>query len=115
MGRRNTTDDFSSDGRKLPDKDIAAKWQRSARAALQAGGVAAFKLRKEPGSWTGAKGAKVATAALGAAAMDAFADRDPNREKSSGVKGMAENVIGGLIASKAAGSLARGKSTKGRR
>ena len=44
------------------------------RSALEAGGLAALRLRKQPGSWTGNKGAKIAQAALGAAAMDAFMD-----------------------------------------
>lgn len=86
-----------------PNPEIARRWQLAARAALEAGGVTAFRLRKEPGSWTGAKGAKVATAALGAAAIDAFIDKDPRRGKQGGVKGMAENVIGGMIASKVMG------------
>jgi len=85
----------------------------AARAALQAGGVAAFRVRKEPGGWAGPKGAKVATAALGAAAMDAFVDKDPRREKGNGMKGMAENVIGGLIASKMTG-VKRAKSGRRR-
>jgi hypothetical protein len=59
---------------KGPDKANATRWQMAARAALEAGGATALRLRKEPGSWTGDKGAKVATAALGAAAIDAFID-----------------------------------------
>ncbi|KAL7625823.1 hypothetical protein AAE478_005046 [Parahypoxylon ruwenzoriense] len=96
---------------RAPDKEVADRWQAAARAALEAGGLAAFRLRKEPGSWTGEKGAKVATAALGAAAIDAFMDKDPRRVKSGGVKGFAENAISGLIASKIIG----GKSPSKRR
>ncbi|KAI1640671.1 hypothetical protein F4809DRAFT_400792 [Biscogniauxia mediterranea] len=72
-----------------PDSATATRWQMAARAALEAGGLTAFRLRKEPGSWTGEKGAKIATAALGAAAIDAFIDKDPRRSKSHGrgVKG----------------------------
>lgn len=58
----------------MSNKANATRWQMAARAALEAGGVAAFRLRKEPGKWNGEKGAKVATAALGAAAIDAFID-----------------------------------------
>ncbi|KAI0157947.1 hypothetical protein GGR52DRAFT_181692 [Hypoxylon sp. FL1284] len=88
---------------KLPDQAAADRWQMAARAALEAGGLAAFRLRKEPGSWTGEKGAKVATAALGAAALDALIDKDPRRAKTSGMKGFAENTISSMIATKLMG------------
>jgi hypothetical protein len=96
---------------RAPDPAVAQRWQLAARAALEAGGLAAFRLRKEPGSWTGAKGAKVATAALGAAAMDAFVDKDPRRHSQGGVKGMAESVVGGLLASKLMGVPSATKRT----
>ncbi|KAI0007368.1 hypothetical protein F4779DRAFT_516648 [Xylariaceae sp. FL0662B] len=99
---------------KMPDKATAKRWQMAAKAALEAGGMTAFRLRKEPGSWTGEKGAKVATAALGAAAIDAFIDKDPRRSKSTGMRGMAENAISSIVASKLMGvkgsSTRRGKS-----
>ncbi|KAI1865343.1 uncharacterized protein JN550_008391 [Neoarthrinium moseri] len=95
--------EFYKNEMKSPNPDVAHRWQLAARAALEAGGVTAFRLRKEPGSWTGQKGAKVATAALGAAAIDAFIDKDPRRTKAGGVKGMAESVVGGLVASKLMG------------
>lgn len=100
---------------KAPNPDIANRWQMAARAALEAGGVTAFRLRKEPGSWAGEKGARVATAALGAAAIDAFIDKDPRRSRSSGggVKGMAQNAIGGILASKLMGM--KSFSTRGGR
>ncbi|KAI0835165.1 hypothetical protein F5Y06DRAFT_276869 [Hypoxylon sp. FL0890] len=86
------------------------RWQMAARAALEAGGLTAFRLRKEPGSWTGDKAAKVATAALGAAAIDAFIDKDPRRAKSSGMKGLAENTISSMLASKIVGT--KGPTTR---
>ncbi|KAI1871666.1 hypothetical protein JX265_005652 [Neoarthrinium moseri] len=95
--------EFYKNEMKSPNPEVAHRWQLAARAALEAGGVTAFRLRKEPGSWTGQKGAKVATAALGAAAIDAFIDKDPRRTKAGGVKGMAESVVGGLVASKLMG------------
>ncbi|KAI1762409.1 hypothetical protein GGR53DRAFT_417797 [Hypoxylon sp. FL1150] len=107
---------FRSSGRgsKLPNEVAADRWQMAARAALEAGGLTAFRLRKEPGSWTGEKGAKIATAALGAAAMDAFIDKDPRRAKSNGMKGFAENTISSMIASRIMGfkgaSTRKGKS-----
>lgn len=43
-----------------------------ARTALSAGAQAAMNSRSDPSPWLGAKGAKVATAALGAALVDGF-------------------------------------------
>ncbi|KAK7966379.1 uncharacterized protein PG986_000656 [Apiospora aurea] len=90
---------------RAPKPEIADRWQMAARAALEAGGVTAFRLRKQPGTW-GEKLPKIATAAMGAAAIDAFIDKDPRRQKhggGGGMKGMAESVIGGMIASKVMG------------
>lgn len=46
--------------------------QAGARTALTAGAQAAMNNRGSQGPWMGSKGAKVATAALGAALMDGF-------------------------------------------
>lgn len=49
-----------------------------ARTAFSAGAQAAIKSRNDPSPWLGAKGAKVATAALGAALVDGFmAEKHP--------------------------------------
>lgn len=101
-GGRSRLGNFRNNMR-APSPDVASRWQMAARAALQAGGMTAFRLRKAPGPWTGEKGAKVITAALGAAAIDAFVDKDPRRERGSGVKGLAESVIGGMLANKLMG------------
>ncbi|KAI1159406.1 hypothetical protein F5B18DRAFT_590326 [Nemania serpens] len=85
-----------------PAQPTVDRWQMAARAALEAGGLTAYRLRKEPGSWTGGKAAKIATAALGAAALDAFMDQDP-RSAKRGIKGMAENAVTSLIASQIMG------------
>lgn len=53
-------------------------------------------MRKEPGSWTGGKGARVATAALGAAAVDAFVVGGKDPEKHGKRKSM-EAALGGLV------------------
>ncbi|KAI1435911.1 hypothetical protein GGR50DRAFT_269979 [Xylaria sp. CBS 124048] len=105
----------------------AELWQNAARAALEAGGITAFRLRKEPGSWTGDKAAKIASAALGAAAIDAFAEggdgyaRSKSKSKSKsrsksrgGVRGMAENAISGFIASKLVDRGGKGGKRRGR-
>jgi hypothetical protein len=46
--------------------------QAGARAAFTTGAQAAMRSRDDPSPWLGAKGAKVATAALGAAFVDGF-------------------------------------------
>ncbi|ORY72112.1 uncharacterized protein BCR38DRAFT_418939 [Pseudomassariella vexata] len=101
--RRHSSMNAYRSNMKTPHPEGAHRWQLAARAALEAGGVTAFRLRKEPGPWTGEKGAKVVTAAVGAAAIDAFIDKDPRRRGGGGMKGMAENAIGGMLASKLMG------------
>ncbi|KAF9775681.1 hypothetical protein IL306_006184 [Fusarium sp. DS 682] len=58
--------------------------QAGARTALTAGAQAAMKSGHDPGPWLGPKGAKVATAALGAALVDGFIGQkhpDSTRQK----------------------------------
>lgn len=58
--------------------------QAGARTALTAGAQAAMKSRNDQGAWMGAKGAKVATAALGAALVDGFiGQKHPNSARQS--------------------------------
>ncbi|KAK5661608.1 hypothetical protein OQA88_9708 [Cercophora sp. LCS_1] len=77
---------------------LSPRWQAAAAAALQAGSMAALSARSQPGAWAGEKGARVATAALGAAAMNAFQkgkdegrererERDEGKKKKGGSKG----------------------------
>jgi hypothetical protein len=71
------------------------RFQHAARSALDAAVVEAMRVRKEPGSWTGGKGARVATAALGAAAVNAFVTKgDPDKH---GKRKTVESTIGGLL------------------
>lgn len=56
--------------------------------------VEAARVRKEPGSWTGGKGARVATAALGAAAVDALVVKNPDKH---GKRKSVEAALGGLV------------------
>jgi hypothetical protein len=60
-------------------------------AAIQAGGMAALQARKQPGGWDAQKGAKIATAALGAAAMGAL----KKDEGGGGKKGDGKRSSGG--------------------
>lgn len=81
------------------------KWAQAAQAALVAGAVEAFRSRQEPGPWTGAKGRRIATAALGAGGIDGLIDRDPEKKSK---RHLAEAVIGGLAANR----LANGPRSK---
>lgn len=90
-------------------KDTARKWQQAASAAVITGVIEAVRSRKEAGPWTGEKGQRVATAALSAAGIDGFLDRNPH-EKSK--RHVVESVIGGLVASRVANG-ARSKSRSG--
>lgn len=84
---------------------IGPRWQAAAAAALQSGAAAAMNMRSQPGSWTGQKGARVATAALGAAAMDAFAGKKkpgggggaPETKAKGGPGGGLGGALGGLL------------------
>lgn len=73
--------------------DGMAKIQQAAKAALLAGATEAFRVRKEPGGWAGPKGKRILTAAIAASAIDAAADRDPEKH---GKRHILEAVLGGL-------------------
>ncbi|KAF2266853.1 hypothetical protein CC78DRAFT_109761 [Lojkania enalia] len=89
------------------------KWEQAAKAAIVAGAVEAFRSRKTPGPWTGEKGQRIATAALGAAGIDSLVDKDPDRKSKRHV---AESAIGGLIANRLAnGSRSRSRGRAGSR
>lgn len=70
-----------------------AKFQQAAKAALLAGATEAFRVRKEPGGWDGAKGKRILTAAIGAGGIDAAADKDPDKHSK---RHILEAVVGGL-------------------
>lgn len=69
----------------------------AARAAIDAGVVESVRVRRQPGDWIGPKGARVATAALGAAVVDAVRDKDPDHH--SGRTSVA-SALGGLLANR---------------
>ncbi|KAF2255852.1 hypothetical protein BU26DRAFT_512803, partial [Trematosphaeria pertusa] len=75
------------------------KWEQAAKAALVAGAVEAFRSRKTPGPWTGEKGQRIATAALGAAGIDSLVDKNPEKH---GKRHVAEAALGGLLANRVA-------------
>ncbi|KAF5860876.1 hypothetical protein ETB97_000967 [Aspergillus alliaceus] len=65
------------------------------KAALTAGAVEAFRVRKEPGEWTGDKGKRILTAALTAGGTDGLVDRDPNKHSK---RHIIESTLAGLAA-----------------
>lgn len=101
--RRRHRDSSSDSGRSHRSRrgsrganDTRQKWQQAAKAAVLAGAVEAFRSRNEAGPWTGAKGQRVATAALGAAGIDGLLDRDPDKNSK---RNIVEGALGGVAAS----------------
>ncbi|KAM7186114.1 hypothetical protein V8F20_011520 [Naviculisporaceae sp. PSN 640] len=89
ISRSKTTS--AADNAKKGVAGLSPQWKKAAQAAFTAGSAAAMQMRSQPGAWKGEKGAKVATAALGAAAMDILLkknaggggdDRDRERDRS---------------------------------
>ncbi|KAI7289851.1 hypothetical protein KC315_g19984, partial [Hortaea werneckii] len=106
--RHSSSSRSSSRSRGLGGKKQAErKWAQAAQAALVAGAVEAFRARNEPGPWSGDKGKRIATAALGAGGIDGLIDRNPNKKSK---RHLAEAVIGGVAASR----LANGPISKSR-
>ncbi|RAL11473.1 uncharacterized protein BO97DRAFT_443830 [Aspergillus homomorphus CBS 101889] len=65
------------------------------RAALTAGAIEAFRVRKDPGEWTGEKGKRILTAAIAAGGTDGLVDRDPKKHSKRHV---VESTLAGLAA-----------------
>lgn len=87
------------------------KWQQAAKAAVVAGAVEAFRSRHEAGPWTGAKGQRIATAALGAAGINGLVDRNPDVHEKRHV---AESALGGLLANRVVNGARSRSRTRGR-
>ncbi|KAF1840786.1 uncharacterized protein K460DRAFT_347070 [Cucurbitaria berberidis CBS 394.84] len=87
------------------------KWEQAAKAAIVAGAVEAFRSRNVPGPWTGAKGQRIATAALGAAGIDGLIDRDPEKHEKRHV---VESALGGLVATRLANGSRSNSRVRGR-
>ena len=84
---------------------------QSLKAAALAGAAEAFRARKEPGGWTGAKGKRILTAAVGAAGVDGLitgtGSGDPDKHST---RHIIESALGGL----AAGHLINGPRSQSR-
>ncbi|RKF55620.1 hypothetical protein GcM3_200051 [Golovinomyces cichoracearum] len=75
--------------RRTRSSDNASQLQKLAKTALLAGATEAFRVRKDPGDWTGDKGRRVLTAAISASTIDAVAD-------GHGKSHILESILGGL-------------------
>ncbi|KAI4183546.1 MAG: hypothetical protein LQ346_006300 [Caloplaca aetnensis] len=75
--------------------DQKEKIQQAVKAALTAGAVEAFRSRKDPGAWTGDKGKRVLTAAIGAGGVNRALTSGRDPDKKDGTHGI-QAVLGGL-------------------
>lgn len=101
----------------IKDKALSPRWQKLAVAALQAGGAAAMNARSQPGAWNGEKGARVATAVLGAVALDALnkgGAKDNVPKEGERRRGDDITTLGGAIGGMLAERLTATKKSKGR-
>lgn len=81
------------------------------KAAALAGAAEAFRARKEPGGWGGAKGKRILTAAVGAAGVDGLITGTGGRDaEHHSTRHIIESAIGGL----AAGRLVNGPRSRSR-
>ncbi|RAH60956.1 hypothetical protein BO85DRAFT_446101 [Aspergillus piperis CBS 112811] len=85
------TRDRSRHRREKSEQRIA----QAVRAALAAGAIEAFRVRKDPGEWTGEKGKRILTAAITAGGTDGLVDRDPKKHSKRHV---VESTLAGLAA-----------------
>jgi hypothetical protein len=91
--RRGSSSSSHSPSRGDPKKgQTERQWAQAAQATVIAGAVEASGSRKEPCRWTGERGKRIATAAIGAGGIDKFLDRSPD-EKSK--RHLAEAVVVG--------------------
>lgn len=92
-------------------------WSDAAQCAMEAGAMAALRLRNDPGDWLGSKGTRVATAALGAAVVDTFVKHKHPQKKGGlrhvAARHLAQAAIGNLLVRPVAGSSAGAKAKGG--
>ncbi|KAF2667521.1 hypothetical protein BT63DRAFT_294207 [Microthyrium microscopicum] len=95
--RRSNSDGYSRS--RSRGADNRKKWQQAAKAAAIAAAIEGVRSRNEAGPWTGPKGQRILTAALGAAGIDGFVNRNSDNKSK---RHIAESVIGGLAANRLA-------------
>ncbi|KAL2817802.1 hypothetical protein BJX63DRAFT_419430 [Aspergillus granulosus] len=87
-----------------------ARIAQAVKAALTAGAIEAFRARKEPGDWSGAKGKRVLTAALAAGGTDGLVDRNPDKHSK---RHILESTLAGLATNRVVnGSRSHSRSGK---
>ncbi|KAK3689388.1 hypothetical protein B0T22DRAFT_171422 [Podospora appendiculata] len=91
--RRDSSDRSPSRSPSRSRSRSRSKWGDSLEAAIDAAAIEALRLRKTPGSWSGAKGTRIVTAALSAAAIDAAMDH----KKPESTTGKVMSALGGLL------------------
>jgi len=74
-----------------------SRWDRGLAAAVDAAAIEAFRVRKEPGTWAGQKGRRVATAAISAGAIGAATEHRNPDHGDSDKKGKLGSALGGLV------------------
>ncbi|KAL2020303.1 hypothetical protein VTK56DRAFT_8531 [Thermocarpiscus australiensis] len=74
-----------------------SRWERGIEAAVDAAAVEAFRLRREPGPWTGPKGQRVATAAVSAGVIGAATEKRRDEHGTGGRLGALGSAVGGLV------------------
>jgi len=67
---------------------------RGIKAAVDAAAIEAFRVRKDPGPWTGKKGARIATAAISAGAVGAATEK--RKEEQGSKMGTVSSALAGL-------------------
>ncbi|KAK0659458.1 hypothetical protein QBC41DRAFT_47184 [Cercophora samala] len=80
-----------------------APMDKGLKSAMDAAAIEAFRVRNQPGSWKGAKGARVATAAISAAAIGAAAEK--RKEENGSTK---LGTVGSALAGMAVNRLVNG-------
>lgn len=74
-----------------------SRLQRGLKAAVEAGAAEAFRLRHEPGPWTGLKASRIATAAISAGVISGAADHRRDEGHHGGGIGPIGSAVGGMI------------------
>lgn len=94
---RRSRRDRSTTGRSDNHNHSRSRVERGMQAAVDAAAVEAFRLRHQPGPWLGAKGGRVATAAIGAGVIGAVNEKRREEKGGRGKVGPLSSALGGLV------------------
>ncbi|KAK4112551.1 hypothetical protein N656DRAFT_779428 [Canariomyces notabilis] len=93
--RRGGTASSSSTARPASSRS-RSRLDRGLKAAVDAAAIEAIRLRNEPGRWSGAKGGRVATAAISAGVIGTAAEKR-KQDTGKGTVGTLGSAVGGLV------------------